>query len=142
MADTNYLSKEALDRVENRFDKEIKDLSKQIRDNTESIIELRALYTSLVKLPETISSLEKTVIGINNSLERMNERMDLINSNLSEQKESIKELRNENNEQNRNIEEIDNKSKIDWATAITGNFWKLFSIGIIIVYIVHNFILK
>lgn len=134
--ETNYVTKEALDRVEKRFDKDIKKIERQVTDNKKDIIKLQALYNSLIKLPDTIASLERTVIGVNHSLERINERMDLINNNIKEQSNDLKELRQENKRQNDEIEAIDNKSKIDWSVAITTHFWKIIvALGAIYLFI-------
>lgn len=140
MENPSFVTKEALDRVEQRFNKDIKELERQVTDNKEDIIELKALYSSLIKLPDTIASLERTVIGVNHSLERINERMDLINNNIKEQREDLKEIRQENQRQNDEIDAIDNKSKIDWSTAITTHFWKIIVIVGAIYFIIKDFL--
>lgn len=126
-ADENvkYATCEALDRVDTRLTKDVQFNKEAIARNSESIIELKTLYGSLLKLPDTISSLEKTVIGINNNLEKMTDRMDNMRHELVQNRDSIEELREENRQQNKNIQEVDNKSKIDWMQAINANFWKI-----------------
>ncbi len=119
------VTKEALDRVDARLSAEIKENTKQIKQNSESIVKLETLYGTLVKLPDAIASLEKTVVDVNYNLEIMSTRMNQINESVQEQKDSIQALKEENQKQNRTIEAVDNKSKIDWAKAFSGNFWNV-----------------
>lgn len=69
--------------------------------------------------------LKKTVVGVNHNLETMNTRIDQINASVQEQRDSLKQLHNENALQDKEIEKVDNKSKIDWASFVTGNFWNI-----------------
>ena len=119
------VTKEALDRVDNRLSNAIEENSRRIQKNCEQIIKLETLYGTLVKLPDTISSLEKTLLQVSHTMDTMGERISQINGNIQEQRDAIKELREENKKQDEDIESVDNKSKIDWASFITGNFWNI-----------------
>lgn len=137
-----YATCEALDRVDNRLTRDVAFNKEAIARNSESIIELKTLYGSLLKLPDTISSLEKTVIGINNNLEKLTDRMDNMRHELVQNRDSIEELREENRQQNKNIQEVDNKSKIDWIQAINANFWKIIALFGVAYYILKDLIGK
>lgn len=136
MAEVSYVTKEGLDRVDARLTAGIKENAQHIKQNSEAIVKLETLYGTLVKLPDAIAALEKTVVSVNHNLESMNVRINQVNDSITEQKNSIKELRAENQEQNRTINEVDSKSKVDWAKAITQNFWKVIIAvaGIIVAY--------
>lgn len=136
MADSIPVSKEALDRVESRLSAKIDDNAKHIKENSESIIELKTLYKTLVKLPDTIASLDKAIMQINHNMEVMATRMDIMNNSIQSQRESIEALKAENRKQDETISAVDNKSKVDWANAITQNFWKviLAICGVIVAY--------
>lgn len=125
MAEVTYVTKDGLDRVDARLTAEIKENKQHIKENSEAIVKLEALYGTLVKLPDAISALEKTVVSVNHNLETMSTRIGLMNESITEQRNSIKDLRAENQKQNETIHEVDNKSKIDWSKAITANFWKI-----------------
>lgn len=125
MADSTPITKEALDRIDTKFTTEIRELNKHIKENSQSIVKLETLYSTLVKLPDAISALEKTVVGVNHNLETMSDRIKQINESVQEQRESVKALREENQRQNETIEAVDNKSKIDWSEFITKNFWNI-----------------
>lgn len=125
MAEVTYVTKDGLDRVDARLTAEIKENKQHIKENSEAIVKLETLYGTLVKLPDAISALEKTVVSVNYNLETMSTRIGLMNESITEQRNSIKDLRAENQKQNETIHEVDNKSKIDWSKAITANFWKI-----------------
>lgn len=125
MSEPTYITQEMLDHVDNRLTAEIKDNTEKIQQNSEAIVKLETLYGTLVKLPDAIASLEKTVVGVNHNLETMNTRIDQINASVQEQRDSLKQLHNENALQDKEIEKVDNKSKIDWASFVTGNFWNI-----------------
>lgn len=116
------VTKEALDRVDNRLTNAIEENSRRIQKNCEQIIKLETLYGTLVKLPDTISSLEKTLLQVSHTMDKMGERITQINGNIQEQRDAIKELREENKKQDGDIAKVDNKSKFDWATFLTGKF--------------------
>lgn len=125
MPEPVYVTKEGLDRVDTRLTAEIKENSRHIKQNSEAIVKLETLYGTLVKLPDAIASLEKTVVGVNHNLETMSIRIDQINSSVQEQRNSMEKLHEENVAQNKEIEKVDNKSKVDWASFISGNFWNI-----------------
>lgn len=125
MPETEYATKQGLNRVEEHLTKEIEANRATIQKNCESIIELKVLYKSLMTLPETIASLDKTVLGVNQNLEALNSKVDDIQDKIIRQKTSIKDLREENKQQNEQIAKIDGKGKIDWIEAVTKNFWKV-----------------
>lgn len=125
MAESDSVSKEGVNRIEARLSAEIKELNTHVKQNSLAIAKLETLYSTLVKLPDAIAALEKTVVGVNHNLESMNIRIGQINENVEIQKASIKALHEENQRQNENIAEVDNKSKVDWARFLTGNFWSL-----------------
>lgn len=133
MAEPSPITKEALDRIDAKFTVEIREMNKHIKENGESIVKLETLYSTLVKLPDAISALEKTVVGVNHNLETMSDRIKQINESVQEQRESVKALREENQRQNEIIETVDNKSKIDWSEFITKNFWGIIVKLIIII---------
>lgn len=128
MENNEFVTQAGLDRLDERLTSSIKGNTEAINQNREDIVGLKALYSTLVKLPETIMSLEKTVVGINHNLEALSEKIIDIKDTVVEQKKSIDDLREENRQQNKNMDRIDNKSKIDWTTAVTSNFWKIFAI--------------
>lgn len=125
MPEINPVSKEALDRIDAKFTAEIREINKHIKENGEAIVKLETLYSTLVKLPDAISALEKTVVGVNHNLETMSDRIKQINESVQAQRESVKALREENQRQNETISKVDNKSKIDWSEFITKNFWSI-----------------
>lgn len=132
MSEPTYVTKEGLDRVDNRLSTEIKENARHIKQNSESIVKLETLYGTLVKLPDAIASLEKTVVSVNHNLESMSTRINQVNESVIEQKSSLEKLREENIAQNQEIAKVDNKSKIDWANFVTGNFWSLLAKIIVI----------
>lgn len=133
MSEPTYVTKEGLDRVDNRLSAEIKENERQIKQNSEAIVKLETLYGTLVKLPDAIASLEKTVVGVNHNLESMSNRINQINDSVVEQKGSLEKLREENAVQNKEIEKVDNKSKVDWANFVTGNFWNILTRAVVII---------
>lgn len=133
MADPTYVTKDGLDRVDNRLTAEIKENAKHIKQNSEAIVKLETLYGTLVKLPDAIASLEKTVVGVNHNLESMNTRINQINASVQEQRNSLEKLHEENVAQNKEIAKVDNKSKIDWANFVTGNFWNILAKAVVII---------
>lgn len=132
MSEPTYVTKEGLDRVDTRLSAEIKENARHIKQNSESIVKLETLYGTLVKLPDAIASLEKTVVSVNHNLESMSTRINQVNESVIEQKSSLEKLREENVAQNKEIAKVDNKSKIDWANFVTGNFWSLLAKIIVI----------
>lgn len=137
--DIKFATLEALNRVDTRLTRDVETNKQSISKNTESIIELKTLYGSLLKLPDTISSLEKTVIGINNNLEKLTDRMETMRDDMVQQRESIDDLREENRQQNKTIAAVDNKSKIDWQKAISDNFWKVIAFLTVLYFILKDF---
>lgn len=125
MAEPVPVTKEAIDRVEARLTSRIDENEKHIKQNSESIIKLETLYNTLVKLPDTIVSLEKAMIRIDHNMQTMATRMDNMTDNLRAQRDSIDQLKAENQKQDESIRDVDNKSKVDWAKAVTQNFWKV-----------------
>lgn len=132
MSEPISVTKEGLDRVEARLSAEIKENARQIKRNSDAIVKLETLYGTLVKLPDAIASLEKTVVSVNHNLESMSTRINQVNESVIEQKSSLEKLREENIAQNQEIAKVDNKSKIDWANFVTGNFWSLLAKIIVI----------
>lgn len=132
MSEPISVTKEGLDRVEARLSDEIKENARQIKRNSDAIVKLETLYGTLVKLPDAIASLEKTVVSVNHNLESMSTRINQVNESVIEQKSSLEKLREENIAQNQEIAKVDNKSKIDWANFVTGNFWSLLAKIIVI----------
>ena len=133
MSEPTYVTKEGLDRVDTRLSAEIKENARHIKQNSEAIVKLETLYGTLVKLPDAIASLEKTVVGVNHNLESMSNRINQINDSVVEQKGSLEKLREENAVQNKEIEKVDNKSKVDWANFVTGNFWNILTKAVVII---------
>lgn len=133
MSEPTYVTKEGLDRVDGRLSAEIKENARHIKQNSEAIVKLETLYGTLVKLPDAIASLEKTVVGVNHNLESMSTRINQINDSVIEQKGSLEKLREENVAQNKEIAKVDNKSKIDWASFVTGNFWNILAKVVVII---------
>lgn len=133
MAEPSYVTQEMLDHVDNRLTAEIKENTDKIQQNSESIVKLETLYGTLVKLPDAIASLEKTVVGVNHNLETMNDRINQINSSVQEQRDSLDKLHEENMAQNQEIAKVDNKSKVDWAEFFTGNFWNILFKAVVII---------
>lgn len=125
MPEPQYVTKDGLDRVDNRLTEQIRENARHIKQNSESIVKLETLYGTLVKLPDTIASLEKTVLNVGHNMEVMATRMNQINESVQEQKDAIKSLKEENEKQNENINRVDSKSKIDWANFVSGNFWNI-----------------
>lgn len=133
MPEPHPVSKEAFDRIDAKFTSELREMNKHIKQNSESIVKLETLYSTLVKLPDAIASLEKTVVGVNHNLENMSDRIRQINESVQEQRESVKALKEENQKQNETISKVDNKSKIDWTEFITKNFWNILVKAVIII---------
>lgn len=133
MSEPTYVTKEGLDRVDNRLSAEIKENARHIKQNSEAIVKLETLYGTLVKLPDAIASLEKTVVSVNHNLESMSTRINQVNESVIEQKSSLEKLREENVAQNKEIAKVDNKSKIDWANFVTGNFWSILTKAVVII---------
>lgn len=125
MSEPIQVTKDAFDRLDARLSAEIRENAKHIKQNSEAIVKLETLYSTLVKLPDTIVSLEKTILKIDHNMDALATRMDQINQSVQEQKETIKGLKDENQKQNDAIEAVDNKSKVDWANFLTGNFWSI-----------------
>lgn len=125
MPEPQYVTKDGLDRVDNRLTEQIRENSRHIKQNSESIVKLETLYGTLVKLPDTIASLEKTVLNVGHNMEIMATRMNQINESVQEQRDAIQALKEENEKQNETIDRVDSKSKIDWANFISGNFWNI-----------------
>lgn len=125
MPEGKAVTQEGLERVENRLSKRITNNEIDIKLNREAIIELRTMYGALAKLPEAITSLEKTIVQINQNLEGLAEKINDIKDDIYDQKKSIDSLKQENISQNAEIVRVDNKGKIDWIHAVTENFWKI-----------------
>lgn len=125
MAEPNYATTSALDRLDARLTKHVEELEKKIEENGKSIVRVETLYQTLSELPGALNSLEKAMVGIDHNLKSMNERMARIDSSVNEQRHSLDEIRKKNQEQDKEIENVDNKSKIDWIDFITGNFWNI-----------------
>lgn len=140
MAETNYATTSALDRLDARLTKQVEELEKKIEENGKSIVRVETLYQTLAELPGALNSLEKAMVGIDHSLKAMNERMVQIDNSVKDQRNSLDEIRKKNQEQDKEIENVDNKSKIDWMEFITGNFWGILAkvivsvAGIAVVY--------
>lgn len=130
------VTKDSLDRLEARFSEQIRDIYNRLNENSESIVKLETLYSTLVKLPDTMASLEKAILKIDHNMEAMATRMDSMADSIQAQNASIESLKKENQRQNEEISAVDNKSKIDWAKAITQNFWKviLAACGVIVAW--------
>ena len=92
----------------------------ELNEHENSIAKLETLYQSLEDLPNTINSLDKTLFTMGENMKAMNDKI----SGLSDTITSIKTAADN---RDKRIQDIDNKSKIDWQTAITQNFWKILS---------------
>lgn len=119
------VSKYDLHNLDKRLSQEIYKLRECINENAANIAELNVKYNNLADLPRTINNLNNTLTVVSERLESMNTNMKSIRESVDEQRQLVHNLKEENNHQNAAIEEIDNKSKIDWAKAITENFWKI-----------------
>lgn len=130
------VTKDSLDRLEARFSEQIRDIYNRLNENSESIVKLETWYNTLVKLPDTMASLEKAILKIDHNMEAMATRMDTMADSIQSQRTAIESLKNENQAQDERISSVDNKSKVDWAKAITQNFWKviLAICGVIVAY--------
>lgn len=136
MSEVTTVTKDSLDRLEARFSEQIRDIYNRLNENSESIVKLETLYSTLVKLPDTMASLEKAIMQSNHNMEVMATRIDIMNNSIQSQKDSIEALKAENQKQDESIRDVDNKSKVDWAKAVTQNFWKviLAICGVIVAY--------
>lgn len=119
--------------MEERLSSDIKENRRNIQANSENISELKVLYKTLSDLPETMSSLDKTIV-------KVCDRLDNIDENMKAMNESIQNAMSHNKKQDKEIQRIDEKSKVDWASFVTENFWKvLLGIGVVY-YIVKDMI--
>lgn len=119
--------------MEERLSSDIKENRRNIQANSENISELKVLYKTLSDLPETMSSLDKTIV-------KVCDRLDNIDENMKAMNESIQNAMSHNKKQDKEIQRIDEKSKVDWASFVTENFWKvLLGIGVVY-YIVRDMI--
>lgn len=114
----DLVTKDDLHQLDDRLSGDIRINREKISKNSEDISELRTMYMSVAELPRTMASLEKTMVSVGNHLENIEE-------NMKSMSDSIQNLKEENRAQNEKISQVDDKSKIDWATFITSNFWKI-----------------
>lgn len=137
--DAGYVTRDELAGTEKRLSRDIKENRDRINEHTESIARLDTLYTSLEGLPGAISNLDKTLFQLGENMNSMKEQM---NSQMDDVNNSIQSLRNADAKHEEEIEQIDSKSKIDWQSAITNNFWKILSacLGawVVIQFIINN----
>lgn len=120
MSEVTYATREELYSAEKRLSGDIRDNRQKIEEHAESITRLETLYTSLEGLPAAINGLDKTMMQMTDNLSAMQKQIIGMN-------DSIESLRTEAEKSNEKIQKIDNKSKIDWQTSITKNFWKILS---------------
>lgn len=133
MPEIQYATTEALGRVEHRVESKISELNNKVDSNSKSITRLETLYGTMVKLPDTIMALEKTVMEVNHCLSSMNQRITQINDNVESQRKMIQSVMDENKKQDEDIERVDNKSKVDWAHFLTNNFWGIITKAVVII---------
>lgn len=133
MPDNTYVLREELQNMEERLSADIKENREKIQKNSEEISELKVLYGTLSDLPGTMAALDKTMDKVCN-------RLDNVDNNLKAMNEAISSMLSHNKNQDDEIHRIDEKSKIDWAKAITENFWKIMLAFGVVYYIVKDII--
>lgn len=121
----DYAKKNDLNVLDKRLTKEIIAIREKLAEHGQRIAELNVKYDNLADLPQTINSLNTTLTIVSERMESMNINMNAIRNSVEEQRQIVQNLRDENQHQNEIIDEIDNKSKIDWAKAVSNNFWKI-----------------
>ena len=137
MPDQTYATNNSVDKIESRFNNEILEINKHIKQNSEAIVRLETLYGTLSELPSAISSLEKSIVSLEHSLKAIDNRIEVMHDSIQAQRDSIEALKEENTQQNETIKAVDNKSKIDWSEFITKNFWSiLVKVGGVIITII------
>lgn len=133
MPEIEYASKADLRETEKRLGADISYNRDKIHKNSEDISELKAMYKTLSDLPSTMNSLDKTIVRVCERLDNMGNELKAING-------AIKESIQRNKEQDEAIQKVDDKSKVDWAKAITENFWKIVLALGVVYYIAKDFI--
>lgn len=137
MPDNDYVTRQEFNDAKNELLTDIRDNRTNIQANAENITELRAMYKSLADLPGTINSLDKTIVKICDRLDNMDENLKSMNE-LTQK--AIDDMNERNKQQDEKINRVDSKSKVDWATFITENFWKVILAVGVIYYVVKDMI--
>lgn len=119
-SDYGFVTRDEMENTEARLAKDIRENRDRINEHAKDISRLEALYQALEGLPETIAQLDRTLTVMGENMKNMNEK-------INDVRESISSMRSAEEQRDERIKTIDNKSKIDWQTAITQNFWKIIS---------------
>lgn len=142
MPDLNYISRDEFNRFDKRISVEVSNNTSKTQENSESIVELKTMHAVLMKLPDTMASLEKAINNINTSMNIMDNKIEDIQQSLSAHSDTIHSLENKNKLQDENIIKIDNKGKIDWIAVVTSNFWKIILVIGVAYAIIKDLIIK
>lgn len=116
----DYVTRAELENTENRLSKDIHENREIINAHSKDIVRLDTLYKSLEGLPAAITALDKTLVQMSANMNAMKEQIDSMHG-------SINSLKTSAEQRDERISKIDNKSKVDWQTAVTDNFWKIVS---------------
>lgn len=133
------VQKSEFEMLESRLNDDINYCREILSENSEAIVRLETLYETLAKLPDTIEALRGTVVDVNSNLERMCFKIEKMQDTIAEHRETLTDLQDKNKEINNHVNKIDAKSKIDWQSAVTKNFWSILAVLGVLYLVVKNF---